>query len=95
MQKYLLQINLITLANHVKRDSNSTILEFKEVEDNNFLRLQATFNDKFLPSFLQTQPPVNAYTILGWFEVSITKNNLKNSFLLEPDIPNSSFRNFL
>ena len=52
-QKYLLQINLITLANHVKRDSNSTILEFKEVEDNNFLRLQATINDKFLPAFLQ------------------------------------------
>ena len=38
-QKYLLQINLITLANHVKRDSNSTILEFKEVEDNDLLRL--------------------------------------------------------
>ena len=94
-QKYLLQINLITLASHVKRDSNSTILEFKEVEDNNLLRLQATINDKFLPPFLQTQPLVNAYTVLGWFKVSITKNNLKNSFLLEPDIPNSSLRNFL
>ena len=54
-QKYLLQINLITLTNHVKRDSNHTILEFKEVEDNNLLRLQATTNDKFLPPFLQTQ----------------------------------------
>ena len=94
-QKYLLQINLITLANHVKRDSNSTILEFKEVEDNNLLRLQAAINDKFLPPFVQTQPPVNAYTVLGWFKVSITKNNLKNSFLLEPHIPNSSLRNFL
>ena len=95
MQKYLLQINLITLTNHVKRDSNRTILEFKEVEDNNLLRLQATINDKFLTPFLQTQSPVNAYTVLGWFKVSITKNNLKNSFFLEPDIPNSSLRNFL
>ena len=94
-QKYLLQINLITLANHVKRDSNRTILEFKEVEDNNLLRLQATINDKFLPAFLQTQPPVNAYTVLGWFQVSITKNNLENSLLLEPEIPNSSLGNFL
>ena len=66
-QKYLLQINLITLTNHVKRDSNHTILEFKEVEDNNLLRLQATISDQFLPPFLQTQPPVNAYTVLGWF----------------------------
>ena len=89
------KINLITLTNHVKRDSNRTILEFKEVEDNNLLRLQATINDKFLPPFLQTQPPVNAYTVLGWFKVSITKNNLENSFLLEPHIPNSSLRNFL
>ena len=94
-QKYLLQINLITLANHVKRDSNRTILEFKEVEDNNLLRLQATINDKFLPPFLQAQPPVNAYMVLGWFKVSITKNNLENSFLLEPEIPNSSLGNFL
>ena len=52
IKKYLLQINLITLANHVNRDSNRTILEFKEVEDNNLLRLQATINDKFLPAFL-------------------------------------------
>ena len=94
-QKYLLQINLITLTNHVKRDSNHTILKFKEVEDNNLLRLQATINDKFLSPFVQTQPSVNAYSVLGWLKVSITKNNLKNSFLLEPDIPNSSFRNFL
>ena len=71
------------------------ILEFKEVEDNNLLRLQATINDKFLPPFLQTQLPVNAYTVLGWFKVSITKNNLENSLLLEPEIPNSSLRNFL
>ena len=51
-QKYLLRINLITLTNHVKRDSNRTILEFKDLEDNNLLRLQATINDKFLPAFL-------------------------------------------
>ena len=88
-------MNLITLANHVKRDSNRTILEFKEVEDNNLLRLQATINDKFLPPFLQTHLPVNAYTVLGWFKVSITKNNLENSLLLEPEIPNSSLGNFL
>jgi hypothetical protein len=94
-QKYLLQINLITLTNHVKRDSNRTILEFKEVEDNNLLRLQATINDKFLPAFLQIQPPINAYTVLGWFQVSIAKNNLENSLLLEPEIPNSSLGNFL
>ena len=94
-QKYLLQMNLITLTNHVKRDSNRTILEFKEVEDNNLLRLQATINDKFIPLFLQTQPPVNAYTVLGWFQVPITKNNLENSLLLEPEIPNSSLGDFL
>ena len=63
------KINLITLTNHVKRDSNRTILEFKEVEDNNLLRLQATINDKFLPAFLQIQPPINAYNVLGWFQV--------------------------
>ena len=89
------KINLITLTNHVKRDSNRTILEFKEVEDNNLLRLQATINDKLLPPFLQTQPPVNAYMVLGWFKVSITKNNLENSLLLEPEIPNSLLGNFL
>ena len=66
-QKYLLIINLITLDNHVKRDSNRTILEFKEVEDNNLLRLQATINDKFLPAFLQIQPTINAYMVIGWF----------------------------
>ena len=37
-QKYLLQINLVTLANHIKRGSNRTILEFKEVEDNTAAR---------------------------------------------------------
>ena len=59
------------------------------------LRLQATINDKFLPAFLQIQPPINVYTVLGWFQVSIAKNNLENSLLLEPEIPNSSLGDFL
>jgi hypothetical protein len=84
-------MNLIILTNHVKH----TILEFKKVEDTNLLRLQATSNDKFLSAFMQIEPPINAYTVLSWFWVSIAKNNLEKTLLLQPEIPNSSLGDFL
>ena len=72
-----------TIPGHVQKDMN------KKTEDT------AMHNQTEIPPFLQTQPPVNAYMVLGWFKVSITKNNLENSLLLEPEIPNNSLRNFL